>query len=357
MKIAVYLPNWIGDAVMATAALRAIRERYPDAEIVAVLRPYVAEVLAGLSLTDRYLLHDPRGTNPQRRGRRFVQTLRQERFDLAVLFPNSFRSAWLAWRSRTRRRVGFHRDGRGILLTDRLQPQSKSIPNPVIDEYLRLAEHLGCTNLSRRMELATTDDDEQRLDQFWSGENARLPAAGVVCLNPGGAFGSTKHWPILSFAALARRIADELGKTVLVLCGPAEKREARQIVREADRPNVVSLADVPPSVGLTKAAIRRADLLVTTDSGPRHFAPPFGVPVVTLFGPTHIAWSETFYEQAVHLQLQMECGPCQQRVCRVGHHRCMRDLGSDRVFAAVNTLLERDPLRVSDCEPSGSEAA
>ena len=342
---------------MATAALRSIRERFHDAEIVAVQRPYVAEVLSGLNLTDRSLLHDPRGTDLKRRGGRFVQTLRQERFDLVLLFPNSFRSAWLAWRSGARRRVGFDRDGRGILLTGRLRPKSKSIPNPVIDEYLRLAEHLGGANLSRRMELATTDDDEQRLDRFWAGRDARLPIDGVVCLNPGGAFGSAKHWPMSLFAALARRIADEMGKTVLVLCGPAEKAEAQQIVQEADRPNVVSLADVPLSVGLTKAAIRRADLLVTTDSGPRHFAPPFGVPVVTLFGPTHIAWSETFYDKAVHLQLKMECGPCQQRVCPVGHHRCMRDLGSDRVFAAVNSLLERDSVRVSDRERSGSEAA
>jgi len=342
---------------MATPALRAIRERFADAEIVAVLRPYVADVLAGLDLTDRHLLYDPRGTNPERRGRRFVRTLRREQFDLAVLFPNSFRSAWLAWRSRARRRVGFHRDGRGLLLTDRLRPQSKSVPNPVIDEYLRIAEHLGCTKLSRRMELATTDADERRLDRFWAGQEAGLSAAGVVCLNPGGAFGSAKHWPASSFASLACRIADDLGKTALVLCGPGESRAARQIVQEAGRPNVISLADEPLSVGLTKAAIRRADLLVTTDSGPRHFAPPFGVPVVTLFGPTHIAWSETYYHRAMHLQIEMECGPCQQRVCRVGHHRCMRDMSADRVFAAVNRLLERDAVSVSDGEPAGSEAA
>jgi heptosyltransferase-2 len=85
--------------------------------------------------------------------------------------------------------------------------------------------------------------------------------------------------------------------------------------------------------------------LVTTDSGPRHFAPPFDVPVVTLFGPTHIAWSETYYPKAVHLQIPVECGPCQQRVCPEGHHRCMKDLGVGNVFQAAADLLKTDQLQ------------
>lgn len=339
MKLAVFLPNWIGDAVMATPTLRAIRAHFADAEIVGVLRPYVAEVLAGLDLTDRLLSHHPRGSNPRQRGWRFVRTLRQERFDLAVLLPNSLRSAWLAWIGGAKRRVGINRDGRGWLLTDRIPAKSKAVPHPVIDEYLRIAEHLGCTHLSRRMELATTAADEAAHEAFWNTQPAGLRNVGVICLNPGGAFGSAKHWPVSSFAALARRIATELHKTVLVLCGPAERDEARNIVAQAGHPHVVGLADFPPSLGLTKAAIKHADLLVTTDSGPRHFAAPFDVPVVTLFGPTHTAWSETFHDQATHVQLAVECGPCQQRACPFGHHRCMRELTVTQVFEAVVARL------------------
>src|SRR6202011_2472421 len=102
-----------------------------------------------------------------------------------------------------------------------------------------------------------------------------------------------------------------------------------------ERPNVVSLADHELSIGLTKACVRRADLLITTDSGPRHFAAAFHRPVVTLFGPTHVAWTETYYPLALHLQKEVECGPCQRRVCPLGHHRCMRELTPAEVFAAV----------------------
>lgn len=341
MKIAVFLPNWIGDTVMATPALRGVRTHFADAEIVGVMRPYVADVLAGLELIDRSLFYNPRGRDPQQRGWRFVRQLRGERFDLALLLPNSWRSAWLAWISGAPRRVGFARDGRGWLLTDGVRPKPKRTPHPVIGEYLRLAAELGCKQLDRTMELTTSPDDERALERFWSRHPAQLRTRGVVCLNPGGAFGAAKHWPSEHFGALGRRIAEEHGRTVLVLCGPSERDEARQIVRHAAHPQVVSLSEEPPSLGLTKAAIRNCELLVTTDSGPRHFAQPFGVPVITLFGPTHIAWSETFYEKAVHLQVKLDCGPCQQRVCPLKHHRCMRELSVDQVYAAVCRALEQ----------------
>jgi heptosyltransferase-2 len=126
---------------------------------------------------------------------------------------------------------------------------------------------------------------------------------------------------------------------VAVLCGPAERQTARQIAAEAARPGVVSLGERGLSLGLTKAAVRRLALLVTTDSGPRHFAAAFGVPVVTLFGPTHIGWTETYFAQAVHLQKQLPCGPCQQRVCPLGHHRCMTDLLPAEVAGVAEHLL------------------
>ncbi len=353
MKIAVFCPNWVGDMVMATPALRGIRRHFSMAEIVAVVRPYVAEVLDGLDLVDRVLLHDPSrnervATMQQNasRGARFAWLLRKEKFDLAVVFPNSIRSAFWSWTSGARRRIGFAREGRGWLLTDPLTPGPRDFPQPVIDEYLRLAAHLGCEGLTHKTELAPGSAQERQLRDFWKRQRQGSYAArGVVCLNPGGAFGSAKHWPTTSFAVLAWRLAVELEKRVLILCGPAEREEAREIARLAKHPAVVSLADEAPSIGLTKAAICRADLLVTTDSGPRHFAPPFGVPVVTLFGPTHVAWSETFYDRALHLQVDLECGPCQKRVCPLGHHRCMRELSVDWVFKAAATLLAQFPAR------------
>lgn len=342
MKVAAFLPNWIGDVVMATPALRALREHFAGARLLGVLKPYVAGVLEGSPWLDDQVLLDTRG--PWRhRWPAAAAALRRERVDLAVLFPNTFRSAAVAWLGGCRRRVGYVRYGRGWLLTDRLEPvrdgRGRLAPSPVLDAYNLLAVRAGCPPPSRRLELFTTPRDEAAAAGVWY--QAGLDAyPEVVCLNPGAAFGAAKHWPAEHFATLAQLLVDHRGSGVLVLCGPGERDLARHIVRAANRPSVHTIADSPLSLGLTKACVRRADLLVTTDSGPRHFAAAFGRPVVTLFGPTHIAWTETYFRDAVHLQKQVDCGPCQRRVCPLDH-RCMQQLLPDEVFRTVTALRAR----------------
>jgi len=184
------------------------------------------------------------------------------------------------------------------------------------------------------MEIATTDPDERRADDTWKKLGLK-PGEEVVTLNSSGAYGAAKLWPDENFAELARRIAAEMNFNVLVICGPQERERAAQIERLADHERVRSLAGQELSMGLTKACLKRSRLLVTTDSGPRHVAAAFGRPVITLLGPTHQAWSDTHYNRDTPLQLALDCGPCQQRVCPLKHHRCMRELTVDLVWAEV----------------------
>jgi heptosyltransferase-2 len=188
------------------------------------------------------------------------------------------------------------------------------------------------------MELFTTTRDEAAAEKVWTEEG--FHGVETIGLNTGGAFGAAKQWPVEYFAELARQLVDRRGSAVLVLCGPNEREVAQQIVERANRSRVVSLARRDVSLGLTKACIRRLDLLVTTDSGPRHFAAAFNRPVVTLFGPTFIDWTETFYSKAENLQEKVPCGPCQKRECPLDH-RCMRDLLVARVWQASVSLLQR----------------
>ena len=339
--IALFLPNWIGDVVMATPAVRAVRAHFPAARLLAVCKPYVADTLAGAPWFDDTILFDKSGPK-DRRFLAVARRLRDERVDAAVLFPNSFRAALLARLGGCRQVVGFARYFRDALLSQRLYPargaDGRTKPTPAIDDYNRLVRLLGVPDPGHRMELFTTATDERGADAAWGRLGLRR-FASVVGLNPGGAFGAAKHWPTAHFAELARSLADRRGCGVLVLCGPTEREIARGIAAQANHPAVVSLADTPLSLGLTKAAVRRLALLVTTDSGPRHFAAAFGVPVVTLFGPTHIGWTETYFPKAVHLQKPVPCGPCQQRTCPLGHHRCMTELTPAEVFSAADRLL------------------
>lgn len=350
MRLAVFLPNWIGDAVMATPTLRALRKHFgPQARIVGAGRPYVADVLAGTPWLDDLLLYDPRGKDPQRGSWPLVKKLRAERLDLAVLLPNSFRTAMLARLGGAKRRVGYDRYLRGPLLTTRLPPprvDGKLVPCPMVDYYLALASAVGCAEESPRLELATSAADETAADAAWRRLNLGA-ARQVVTLNCSGAFGAAKLWPVAHFADLAARIVRELDHDVLVVCGPSERQAAERIVDLAAHPRVVSLAAEPLSLGLTKASIRRSRLLVTTDSGPRHFGVALGVPVVGLYGPTPPIWGENPTAEAVHLQVELDCLGCHKRTCPLGHHRCMRDLSVERVYAAVREQLTRPIRRVA----------
>jgi heptosyltransferase-2 len=354
MNVGVFLPNWVGDVVMATPTLRALRKRIgPGGRLVGVMRPYVSQVLAGTQWLDAELHYDPRSRDAELRGGALVQRLRDARLDVVVLLTNSLRTGWLAKQSGAPRRIGYAYGLRGLLLTERLQAPwrgrkwfgaKRYVPTSALDSYLRLAYAFGCEPESPQMELATTAEDEAAADAAWTALG--LPEGRkVVVFNSGGAFGAAKLWPTEYFAELARSVVRDTDCSVLIICGPAERDLAREVIRQAAAPRVVSLADRPLSIGLSKACVRRARLMVTTDSGPRHFAAAFGVPVVTLFGPTHIKWSENHFPQAIHLQHELPCGPCQKRVCPLGTHQCMRDLKPDQILIAVRSILGNDAGR------------
>jgi heptosyltransferase-2 len=351
MHLGIFLPNWIGDVVMATPALRAIRKHVGErGRITGIMRPYVSDVLAGTNwLDDGILYTKKRGQAGARRGNA-VKELRAAQFDSVLLLTNSFRTAWMARRSGASERIGYGGSLRGWLLT-RVISQGRThecgLRLPPIDAYLQLAGALGCPPESPRLELGTTFEDEQAADDVWKSLELP-PGERVVVLNSGGAYGAAKHWPAEHFAELARRIVAHAPVSVLVNCGPAERDIAAEIVRRADDCRVVSLAgrrELP--TGLTKACIRRSRMLVSTDSGPRFFGLAFGKPVVTLFGPTDPAATITHDDRETTLSLSLECQPCGKRTCPLVHHRCMRELSVGMVFAAVARHLNLEGTHVA----------
>jgi heptosyltransferase-2 len=344
MNLVLFLPNWLGDLVMATPALRAIRRRFgPQTHIVGVVRPHLAGVLEGTTWLDELWLFDPHDPRPELRRLGIVREMRRQQVDIAVLLTNSLYTGLMAWLGRARQRIGYVRYGRGPLLTGKLHPprvNGRIAPSPMVGYYLKLAQAVGAAPESSRLELATTAADELSADRVWESLGLR-PDGRVVLLNAGGAYGPAKRWPLARLAELSRRIAGELDHDALILCGPREREMAREALRLADHPRVFSMADQALEMGTVKACIRRGRLMVTTDSGPLHIATAFGVPVIALYGPTLQAWTANPTAAVENLQLDLECIGCQRRVCPLGHNRCMSELGIDRVLAKVVGLLDR----------------
>jgi heptosyltransferase II len=344
-RIAVFLPNWVGDAVMATPTLRALRTRYaPGAEIVGIMRPHIAELLRGSGLIDVVWPYDPARREFALRPRGILWRLTRARADVSVHLTNDLVSALVARLARVPVRAGYARNHRGWLLTHPLEAPHDGrvfLPVSALDYYLAIARALGCAAATPRMQLATLAADEGAADAAWRalGLDAAEP---VIVLNSSGAYGAAKLWPDEHFAALARRIAGDLDHAVVLLCGPDERARAAAITARAAHPRVRSLADRPLGIGLTKACVRRARCLVTTDSGPRHVAAAFGVPVVAIFGPTDPAWSETRFPLEIKVRRDVPCGPCGMRTCPEGHHACMRDLDVEVVLAAVARAIAQE---------------
>jgi heptosyltransferase-2 len=352
MRLGVFLPNWVGDVVMATPAIRALRKLVGDGTMVGVMRPYVAEVLAGCPWFDETMVYSKAGrtgrlSDQSKADRRPklstpVERLQSASLDVVVLLTNSLRTGWMAYRSGARERVGMVGNLRGPLLTTKVYPMRRGWRRtmlPTVAGYLQVAQAAGAPPVAPELELATTLADEQLADAVW--QRLGLPKERrVAVLNTGGAFGAAKDWPAEHFAELARRLAAKRDLHVVVNCGPAERGAARRIAAAANDRRVASLADEADlPIGLTKAVIRRARLLVTTDSGPRFFGVAFGVPTITLFGPTSTELTRTYAAHETSLSLVLDCQPCMQRTCPLAHHRCLRDLSVERVLAAADAAL------------------
>lgn len=346
MHIGILLPHWIGDVVMATPMLRALRAYYgPTTQITGIMRPYVAHVLDGTDWLDDQIFFHRQSKDPRQRMWGVARTLRQRRIDTMLVMTTSLESAALAYLSRARERVGYVRNGRGPLLTKRLYvPRLKGVRQPVavIDLFLAFARAVGCNTVDRHLELATLPHDERIVDDIWNrfrfGNGRR-----VVILNTGSANSPARHWPREHFIALAKRLVVAERTAVLVICGPGEVEIARDIEQRVSHERVRSMADEDLSLGVSKACIRRAQAMVSTDSGPRHFAVAFNTPIVSLCGPIDPALTQNDHPLETVLWNRLPCAPCGKAICPLEHHGCMRDLSVELVHTAVQQLLACSP--------------
>jgi len=234
-----------------------------------------------------------------------------------------------------------------LLLTDKLLPEKadgKFVPVPMIRYYGAIARYLGSREVPVRPELFTTAEDESIAQQALTAAGV-TPGRPLVVINPGASFGPAKCWLPERFAEVADRLGEAHDAAVFIACGPKEIACAREVARHLRRPATV-LDNPVMKLGPLKALIKRANLLVTNDTGPRHFANAFGTPVVTIFGPTDPKWTETDTPRERSLMVKVHCGPCMKRRCPLDH-RCMKWISTEMVLASAGELLaERTPQSV-----------
>lgn len=374
-RLLVVLPSWVGDAVMATPSLRALRDALPGTLIGGLMRPGLDQLLAGTRFLDEVHVERAAGMMGPKRAAAKVRHLR---YDAALLLTNSFSTALITRLAGIERRIGYDRDGRGLLLTERLRPlrrrdaapynRSTTAPHewapvPAVDYYFALARRLlaSCgieAGAPGPMELAVTPEEDAAADELLRRAGlteAQLRGAPMAVLNPGGN-DERKRWPAERFAALGAHLHRAHGLTILVNGSPGEAALAGSIIRRAAELACASAAAAPPggpsfvdlpalgvTLGTLKSLARRSRLMVTNDTGPRHIAAALGTPVVSLFGPTDHRWTTIPFDRETILCADPTLP--EEEVANDHPERCRMDrIEAAEVIRAAEGLLTRaDP--------------
>ena len=343
MKIVVRGANWIGDSVMSVPALRALRQLFPDDEIALHTRSWAEGIFRDADFIDRILTYErPESSLKEVMGQ--ARALKNERFDLAIIFPNSFASALTARFAGIPRRFGFSKEGRRLVLTDPVPiPEWKSTRHEAYFylELVRAVENgvLG-TDSSARYE-TTTDlpvSDERQADtrDFLTRKGVDL-SRPIVALGPGSTNSMAKRWPYERFATVADLLHKEKAANIILLGGPDDVEVAAKISAMSR----ASLLDLTAKTSLGDAAdiLSVCDLMISNDMGLAHLAPAVGTATLVIFGPTNPVTTRPFSELAQVLRVEVECSPCMLRECPIDH-RCMERVTVEQVFSAAVSKLE-----------------
>lgn len=337
-RVCVRATNWLGDAVMSLAAIRAIRQVFPHAHIALVARPWVADLYARERSIDRIIPYTAQKGLAARRA--FAAMLRREHFDAAILLQNAFDAALMAWLAGIPERIGYNRDARGLLLTQAVPvPEPGDIPRHQRFYYLELLRRAGM--IERFPETgAIRLEGIGEARAAGAAHLARLGISGsVVGVSPGAAYGNAKRWLPERFAGVAQTLAP----SAVVLFGSAGERPLCETVAESLRRGGIAARNLAGETTLREfidlaAACR---LFLTNDSGAMHVASALGVPTVAVFGATDDTTTGPTGPLARVVREHAECSPCLLRECPIDH-RCMTAVTVERTAAVALNLWKGD---------------
>lgn len=339
--VLVFCPNWVGDVVMATPVFKCLRQNYPDARIIGLIRGYAKGVVEDAPWFDQLIEMNDK---TWRGFVRLVFQIRRLKGQIAVVLPHTFRSALLARLGGARRIYGYRRNGRSTLITDGPRPLrdgGRIRPVPMVDYYLEICRRLQLTidrDTKPRLFIARSlqKKGNQLLERYGIG-----PDDMVIGLNPGAQYGASKCWPPEHFARLAELLEQRWNCRLLLFIGPGEESIGDEIV-QLSRTAIINTGPDQVDLALLKPLIQRCRLLVTNDTGPRHYAVAFDIPVVVIMGPTDPRYTHANLEKTRVLRQELDCSPCHLKECPL-EHSCMRDITPQDVLQAAEQLVQEKP--------------
>ncbi len=340
-RILVRSANWVGDAVMSAPLLHDLRHHFPGAKIVILAKSWVAPVFERGPDVDEIRIYDGDGRHKGLPGMwRLARELRQERFDLAVLVPNSFGSALIPRMAGIPRILGYAADGRRLLLTHPALRTAAHLRRHQTAYYQGILEGIGAAPGKPLMRLHTGADERQAAREFLCAAAQRegKKTGPLLGVNPGAAFGSAKRWPADRYADLIRSLGRQRPEALILIFGSPGEAALGESIRRAAGGNVLCMAG-KTSLRQALCLIEQCDAFVTNDSGLMHIAAAFDVPQIAIFGPTKTVTTSPFSPKARIIRRPPPCAPCMKAECPPPHrHECMTGISADEVLAALADL-------------------
>jgi heptosyltransferase II len=344
VRLLIRATNWVGDAIMALPALQGVRKRLVDAHIAILALPYVAEIYEGQGIADELIVYDRTRGHAGIRGReRLAAALKSKQFDTALLLQNAFDAAWIAWRAGIPQRIGYNRDGRGLLLTKAIRvPKAGEIPAHEKFYYLELLRRAGWAEslpdvpeIALRVSANQLEKAEEKLRALGARAGAKRIAVGA-----GASYGSAKCWPPERFAQALNQLRHERDADVVLFGTPTENEVSAAIQAGLTQPALnltgkTQIAELP-------ALLSRCSVFLGNDSGAMHVAAAVGLPVVAVFGPTDPFGTAPATTRCTIIQEKPYCSPCFLRRCPTDH-RCMTAVKPEMVSAPVLRALAEVP--------------
>ncbi len=335
IRILIIKPSSLGDVVHTLPVLRALRRRYPAAEIVWLIKSAWAPLVAGHPDLDGVIAEPftPGGWL------RAARAARAGRYDIALDLQGLLRSGMLARASGAPIRIGLSdsREGSRWFYTHRVDV---SPDGHAIDRYLAAAAYLDAP--VETPEFVFPPGGEGAVVEFLRrhGLSQKRPLVAIAPL----ARWATKRWPSERFARVAKALRDRLGAGLVLIGGPEERAELRRVAGRIEGANGDGGPAIAAKLGLRylPALLRGVDLLITNDSGPMHVAAAVGTPVVAVFGPTDPKRTGPYGDRNRVLRADIPCSPCLSRRCGNPERLlCMRMIGEREVLSAAEELLRK----------------
>ncbi|MES2261585.1 MAG: lipopolysaccharide heptosyltransferase II [Pseudomonadota bacterium] len=331
-------PNWIGDAVMAQPLLQLLRAADPERVIDVLAPPAVAPVWRQMAEVAEVLETPFRHGALQLKERwQYARQLRRRGYVDAYVLPNTLKFALIPWLAGIARRVGYKGESRYGLIN--VMHADDVPPRPMVPFYAALA----------RAPHAALDAGVPRPALFASAAQigaacARAgldPARPLLVFAPGAEFGAAKRWPPAHFGALAQAIVAALPQAQVALLGSPKDREVCEQVVAAAGAAAEHMYNLAGATSLAEAValMARADGVVSNDSGLLHIASALNRPVIAIYGPTDPDHAPPFSDLAASISLRLDCAPCRQRECPLGHQDCMQKIAPAQVWHTLQPML------------------